>query len=81
MNAKGGLKLVTLGFIRQFSQMYLDTRNNTIYLKAMKKSILVKQRDITDCGAACLASVAAYYDLYLSVAQNTTNRHHGSPGY
>ena len=35
----------------------------------MKKSILVKQRDITDCGAACLASVAAYYDLYLSVAR------------
>lgn len=33
MNAKDGLKLVTLGFIRQFSQMYLDTRNNMIYLK------------------------------------------------
>lgn len=29
----------------------------------------VKQRDITDCGAACLASVASYYDLHLPVAR------------
>ncbi|MDR2652895.1 MAG: peptidase domain-containing ABC transporter [Prevotellaceae bacterium] len=35
----------------------------------MKKSIRVKQRDASDCGAACLASVAAYYDLHLSVAK------------
>ncbi|TAL71183.1 MAG: peptidase domain-containing ABC transporter [Bacteroidetes bacterium] len=32
-------------------------------------SIKVKQRDITDCGAACLASVAAYYNLKLPVAR------------
>ncbi len=32
-------------------------------------SIKVKQRDITDCGAACLASVAAYYYLTLPVAR------------
>jgi ATP-binding cassette, subfamily C, bacteriocin exporter len=32
-------------------------------------STKVKQRDITDCGAACLASVAAYYDLSLPVAR------------
>jgi ABC-type bacteriocin transporter len=32
-------------------------------------SIKVKQRDITDCGAACLASVAAYYKLGLPVAR------------
>ncbi len=31
--------------------------------------IKVKQRDITDCGAACLASVAAYYNLTLPVAR------------
>jgi ATP-binding cassette, subfamily C, bacteriocin exporter len=31
--------------------------------------IKVKQRDITDCGAACLASVAAYYNLALPVAK------------
>ena len=29
----------------------------------------VKQRDITDCGAACLASVAAYYNLKMPVAR------------
>lgn len=29
----------------------------------------VKQRDITDCGAACLASVAGYYKLQLPVAR------------
>lgn len=32
-------------------------------------SIKVKQRDITDCGAACLASVASHYKLELSVAR------------
>ena len=31
--------------------------------------IKVKQRDITDCGAACLASVAAHYNLTLPVAR------------
>lgn len=31
--------------------------------------ILIKQRDITDCGASCLASVAAFYQLYLPVSQ------------
>lgn len=35
----------------------------------MKKSIKIKQRDITDCGAACLASVAAHYELQLPVAR------------
>jgi ABC-type bacteriocin transporter len=32
-------------------------------------SIKVKQRDITDCGAACLASVAAHHNLTLPVAR------------
>ena len=32
-------------------------------------SIKIKQRDITDCGAACLASVAAHYKLTLPVAR------------
>lgn len=31
--------------------------------------IKVKQRDITDCGAACLASVAAYYKMGMPVAR------------
>jgi ATP-binding cassette subfamily B protein len=32
-------------------------------------NIKVKQRDITDCGAACLASIAAHYRLQLPVAR------------
>ena len=32
-------------------------------------NIKIKQQDITDCGAACLASVAAYYDLNVPVAR------------
>ncbi|MGY0038831.1 ABC transporter transmembrane domain-containing protein [Pedobacter sp. NJ-S-72] len=32
-------------------------------------STKVKQRDITDCGAACLASIASHYKLDLSVAR------------
>ncbi|ASB49309.1 peptidase domain-containing ABC transporter [Alkalitalea saponilacus] len=32
-------------------------------------SIKIKERDITDCGAACLASVAAHYKLKLPVAR------------
>lgn len=32
-------------------------------------NIKVKQRDITDCGAACLASVAKYYRLNVPVAR------------
>lgn len=32
-------------------------------------NIKVKQRDITDCGAACLASVAAYYKMMMPVAR------------
>jgi ATP-binding cassette subfamily B protein len=31
--------------------------------------IKVKQRDITDCGAACIASIAAHYKLYLPVSR------------
>lgn len=32
-------------------------------------SVKIKQRDITDCGAACLASVAAHYRLKLPVSR------------
>ncbi|MDR0834229.1 MAG: peptidase domain-containing ABC transporter [Candidatus Symbiothrix sp.] len=31
-------------------------------------SIKIKQRDITDCGATCLASVASFFHLQLSIA-------------
>jgi len=35
----------------------------------MKKNIQVKQHDITDCGAACLASIAAHYGLKFPIAR------------
>jgi len=35
----------------------------------MKNKILVKQRDVSDCGAACLASVAASFGLKMSVSR------------
>src|SRR5690242_1927481 len=35
----------------------------------MKSGVKIKQRDITDCGAACLASVASFYDLQLPVSR------------
>lgn len=35
----------------------------------MKKGIKIKQHDITDCGAACLASVCAFYGLQFPVSR------------
>jgi ATP-binding cassette subfamily B protein len=35
----------------------------------MKKRIQVKQRDVSDCGAACLASVAAFFGLLIPVSR------------
>lgn len=35
----------------------------------MNNSIKIKQRDITDCGAACLASIAAFHNLQLPVSR------------
>ena len=35
----------------------------------MKKPVTIKQRDFTDCGAACLASITAYYGLKLPVSR------------
>jgi ATP-binding cassette subfamily B protein len=35
----------------------------------MKTPVKVRQRDITDCGAACIASIAGFYNLNLPVAR------------
>jgi len=35
----------------------------------MKKSVRIKQHDITDCGAACLASISAHYGLKLPISR------------
>lgn len=34
-----------------------------------KRKIGIKQHDITDCGAACLASVAAHFGLELPISK------------
>ena len=31
--------------------------------------VTIKQHDITDCGATCLASIAAHYNLQLPIAR------------
>ncbi len=38
-------------------------------MKKQSMPVKVKQRDITDCGAACLASVASHYKLQIPVAR------------
>ena len=35
----------------------------------MNKGVKIKQHDITDCGAACLASISAFYGLQLPIAK------------
>jgi len=35
----------------------------------LKRGIKIKQRDITDCGAACLASIATYYNSSIPVSR------------
>ncbi len=35
----------------------------------MRKPVKIKQRDVTDCGAACLASIAAYHKLRIPVSR------------
>lgn len=35
----------------------------------MKKDILIKQHDLKDCGAACLASVSVFYGLKMPIAK------------
>lgn len=35
----------------------------------MKKSTLIKQHDVRDCGAACLASVGAHYGIQMPIAK------------
>lgn len=35
----------------------------------MRKGTVIKQRDITDCGAACLSSIASHYQLNIPVSR------------
>ena len=46
----------------------------------MTRSVNVKQHDLTDCGAACLASVAAYYGLHMPLSRIRQLAHTDSKG-
>jgi ABC-type bacteriocin/lantibiotic exporter with double-glycine peptidase domain len=43
--------------------------NNFSKKGIMHKNIKIKQHDISDCGAACLASVSAYYGFMLPISR------------
>ena len=47
----------------------LQRMRDWIAEKGISARVRVRQRDITDCGAACLVSVAAYYRLLVPVAR------------
>src|SRR5690606_11154763 len=36
---------------------------------AVNRALLVRQHDLTDCGAACIASICAYYGLNVPVSR------------
>ena len=40
-----------------------------LFVESMKKPITIRQRDITDCGAASSCVIAAYYKLKLPVSR------------
>jgi ABC-type bacteriocin transporter len=40
-----------------------------LFTKKKKDAILIKQHDLTDCGAACLASVCANFGLHIPIAR------------
>jgi len=47
----------------------MPLRSGTMFDRWLKKYICVRQYDATDCGAACLASVARYYGLKISLTK------------
>ena len=46
----------------------------------MKKSLIIKQHDLTDCGPACLASVISYYDGYVPIEMLRCNSYTDKSG-
>lgn len=47
----------------------MPLRSDTMFKRLLKKYICVRQYDITDCGAACLSSIAQYYGLKISLTK------------
>ncbi|SEM76836.1 bacteriocin-processing peptidase. Cysteine peptidase. MEROPS family C39 [Mucilaginibacter gossypiicola] len=60
-----------------YNRLAKRINNNRLYQKwqalteskRLKKRVQIRQHDIMDCGAACLASVAVYYNLSMPIAR------------
>lgn len=60
-----------------YNRLTKRINNNRLYQKwqsltenkRLKKRVQIRQHDIMDCGAACLASVAAFYNLNMPIAR------------
>lgn len=48
---------------------YIDSLKTQWAARRKNQRVNVKQHDVTDCGAACIASIAAHYDLDLPIAR------------
>lgn len=62
----------TEGVIYKKTKIRIRTKRSEILVSIRimsKKGIKIKQHDITDCGAACLASVCAYYGLKFPISR------------
>jgi ATP-binding cassette subfamily B protein len=54
--------------------LFLESVNKKRYFKhtwntKMKKNTKIKQHDLTDCGAACLASISSFYGLHQPISR------------
>jgi len=55
------MKKAVTQFIDSLKKQWAERKKN--------QRVNVKQHDVTDCGAACIASIAAHYDLNLPIAR------------
>ena len=65
-------KLIRTSYIVVSTRVKKNTKGiTTLILYKMKnnKNILIKQHDIADCGAACLASICAYYGAIYPISR------------
>ncbi len=55
--------------MKKFVNSIVASLKEKIAVNKKQKLVNVKQHDVTDCGAACIASIAAYYNLDLPIAR------------
>jgi ABC-type bacteriocin transporter len=66
--ALDGLKQSAQGAISKISSLFgsgISFKKNS----SSSSRVVIRQHDLTDCGAACLASIAAYYGLKMPIAR------------